>query len=142
MEKFQVYLEKYKGDMMNNKKGITMIMLVIYIIIVIILTGTIISNFLGNQSIKDTTEAVFISRISDCIDEFNTNKNYYIINNTDTSTFTIDNYIPSISISDKIFLVLDQGELKFRNIEPTNRRYNMLINLGLSEYVENPAASN
>lgn len=128
--------------MMNNKKGITMIMLVIYIIIVIILTGTIISNFLGNQSIKDTTEAVFISRISDCIDEFNTNKNYYIINNTDTSTFTIDNYIPSISISDKIFLVLDQGELKFRNIEPTNRRYNMLINLGLSEYVENPAASN
>ena len=116
-----------------NRKGITLIMLIIYIAVVITLSSLIIINFFDVNQITDTEEKTFKSRINDYIKEYESNANYNKINGVDISTLTIDELIPTITISDKQILKLSlDGDLIFYNLTEDDARYQYLRDLGLT----------
>lgn len=116
-----------------NRKGITLIMLTIYIIVLIILASSILIAFFNDNQINSTEEKTFKSRINDYIKEYESNVNYNKINGVDITTLTIDELIPTITNNDKKILKLSStGKLIFYNLTQDDEEYQYLVDLGLT----------
>ncbi len=116
-----------------RKKGFTLIMLMIYVLILILLSSVVLLKFFDTNQISNTDIKTFKATIKDYINEYESNANYNKINGVDISTLEIEDLIPSISVEHKKILKLSTtGELIFYNIDSTDNRYQVLIDLGLT----------
>ena len=129
---------------MSKKSGVTLPMLIIYIIVLSVIAGAVVLNLGNNNQIEELDKATFQAKIIDYMEQFATMKSYYILkeefndeisiigNGTDIYGRTISDYISSISVEDKDFICIRDGELHFYNIATDDPRYNYMTELGLT----------
>lgn len=106
---------------MENKKGMSLIVLVITIIVMIILSGVVIIGLTDNNPIEKAREATFKTDVGTYKEELNStiiNKKYddrrydpVVINETDAEE--IKKYIPSFKKEYEGILIIEEGELVF-----------------------------
>mgnify|MGYP004658712271 FL=1 len=109
--------------MKKNKKGISLIVLIITIIDVIILSSVIIVSINKNNPIKSAKEAKFKSDLSSFRDELEDNINDILIKNADKSEYDINVdsgdygnlriYIPDITEEYANKLLIKKGKLLY-----------------------------
>ena len=133
----------------GKKSGITMTMLIIYIMVLVVIMGAVILNIGNNGQVDELEKATYQARIIDYMEQFTSMKEFYDIrgeynyeilikdDEKDIYGRTISDYIPSITSDDKEYLCIYEGVLSFYGIDQDNPRYNYLTELGL-ELVEMP----
>ena len=101
---------------MSRKNGVTLPMLIIYIIVLSVIMGAVVLNLGNNNQIEELDKATFQAKIIDYMEQFATMKSYYILkeefndeisiigNDVDIYGRTITDYISSISVEDKEFI--------------------------------------
>lgn len=129
---------------MSKKSGLTLTMLIIYVMIISVIMGAVIWNLGSNDQIEELDKSTFQARIIDYISQFTTMKNYYtlkdefndeiIIKQDEKDIYgrDISDYISSITIEDKDFMCIYNGVLHFYNIDEDDPRYQYLTELGLT----------
>lgn len=101
-----------------KKKGMTLLMLIMYIAVLLILFGITVPTIMNSGKDKEIMSETYKSIIRDYIDEFNTTKNYYILKNKTIPTGIIEGselleYIPSISLEHTEYILIEDGEIKY-----------------------------
>ena len=129
---------------MSRKSGVTLPMLMIYLIVLTVIAGAVVINLGNNSQIEELDKSTFQAKIVDYMEQFATMKSYYVLkeefndeisiigNGTDIYGRTISDYISSISVEDKDFICIRDGELHFYNISTDDPRYNYMTELGLT----------
>lgn len=129
---------------MSRKSGITLPMLIIYLIVLTVISGAVIINLGNNNQIEELDKSTFQAKIVDYMEQFATMRSYYILkeefndeisiigNGTDIYGRAISDYISSISVEDKEFICIRDGELHFYNIATDDPRYEYMTELGLT----------
>ncbi len=129
---------------MSKKSGLTLTMLVIYMIILSIIMGAVILNLGYNNQIEELDKSTYQAKVTDYMEQFASMKNYYLLrgefndeiiiqqDEKDIYGRTIADYIGSITMEDKEYFCIYNGELHFYNIGIDDPRYNYLIELGLT----------
>ncbi|MDD2376523.1 MAG: hypothetical protein PHD15_04395 [Clostridia bacterium] len=120
---------------MKNKKGISLIVLVITIIVIIILAGAVILSLANNNPIESANEATFKTNV----DAYNSEltlaiSNQHLQNQSfDPTTFdkgvwnggtigeTIKKYIPSITVADGLKFEIQDSKLVYVGINETEQ---------------------
>jgi len=114
---------------MTNKKGISLIVLVITIIVIIILAGAVVLSLSKNNPISSATEATFKSTIDAYNSELtmSISKKYVLDFTLDTTKFnattwdgnplvtdnTVKEFIPSMTAQDGLKYRIDEGKLVY-----------------------------
>lgn len=101
-----------------KKRGMTLIMLAIYLSVLLILFGITVSTVLNNKKAEEITEETYKAIIREYIDEFVTIKGYYTVKNEEIPTGIIEGsellkYIPSISLEHTEYILIEDGEIKY-----------------------------
>ena len=129
---------------MSKKSGVTLPMLIIYIIVLSVIAGAVVLNLGNNNQIEELDKATFQAKIIDYMEQFATMKSYYTLKeefNDEISIIgdgkdiygrTISDYISSITVEDKGFICIRDGVLHFYNISTDDPRYNYMTELGLT----------
>ena len=129
---------------MSRKSGVTLPMLMIYLIVLTVIAGAVVINLGNNSQIEELDKSTFQAKIVDYMEQFATMKSYYVLkeefndeisiigNGTDIYGRTISDYIGSISVEDKEFICIRDGELHFYNIDNSDPRYGYMTELGLT----------
>lgn len=129
---------------MSKKSGLTLTMLIIYIVVLSVIMGAVIANLGANDKIDELDQVTYQARVQDYIEQFTSMKNYYKLkgefdsnttikgNQTDAYGRSITDYISSISIEDKDYFCIKNGELHFYNLDTFDQRYGYLTELGLT----------
>ena len=134
---------------MKKRSGITLTMLVIYMVILSIIMGAVVLNLGYNNQIEELDKSTYQAKILDYIEQFTTMKNYYTIkgeyndeimtrqNEQDIYGRTIADYIGSITMEDKEYLCIYNGELHTFGMDTEDTRYGYIQELGITqvEYV-------
>lgn len=128
---------------MKKKSGITLTMLVIYMILITVIMGAVVLNLGNNNQIEELDKATYQAKILDYMEQFTTMKNYYlqkgefndevIIYGSEKDIYgrTISDYIGSITLDDLKYLCIYNGVLHFYGIPENDQRYEYLTELGL-----------
>ena len=137
---------------MKKRSGITLTMLVIYMVILSIIMGAVVLNLGYNNQIEELDKSTYQAKILDYIEQFTTMKNYYTIkgeyndeimtrqNEQDIYGRTIADYIGSITMEDKEYLCIYNGELHTFGMDTEDTRYGYIQELGITqiEYIVIP----
>ena len=105
---------------MQKKKGVSLIVLVITIMIMTILTGSIVFNLTDTDLINNASEAVFISDMKHILDEYNGYLAFYVADGNDAETLNVaavDIHSVIQSVPDSLYkkdkLQIINGELTY-----------------------------
>lgn len=109
--------------MKKNKRGISLIVLIITIIVMLILVSVIVVSFDNNNPIRKANEAKFKADLSSFRDELDANINDILIKNADKSEYDINvdsgdygklrRYIPDITEKYANKLLIKKGKLLY-----------------------------
>ncbi|MBE5822046.1 MAG: hypothetical protein E7311_05635 [Clostridiales bacterium] len=101
-----------------RKKGMTLVMLSIYISVLLVLFGITVSTVLNNTKAQEITEDTYKAIIIEYVNEFNTTKDYYRIKSKEIPNGIIEGselleYIPSISLEHVEYILIQDGQIKY-----------------------------
>lgn len=107
----------YKGGNMG-KKGLTLITLIVYIVVVLFLAGVSIPSIIKNKKVANINEDIFRSTVNGYIDKLDSTVNEYILRNRSFPMSVIEsneilNYIPSMSLDHTSYFVIHERMLKY-----------------------------
>ncbi len=130
---------------MAKKKGMTLLMIVIYVVVATIIVSAIIFNISNSNNIIDINKYTFQATMQEYINQYDTMKSYYVlkgefvsnvsIRNAEEDIYhrTISDYITTMTNEHKGFLCIYNGVLCYYGLDENDIRVAYLIEIGISE---------
>lgn len=129
---------------MSRKKGMTLLMLIIYIVVAMIIVSAIIFNISNSNDIININKYTFQATMQEYINQYDSMKSYYelkgefvsnlSIRNSEEDIYyrTISDYITTMTNEHKSFLCIYNGELCYYGLDENDIREAYLIEIGIN----------